>query len=194
MDENDLHEVAVEHKLAEEDDSTIRDTVLDIGGSHPEDSLSRDYLLRGGGFCADKSDAQDAFQPGDGQMPGSSGKDEDWVGEASGLDCSKEISLKGDLSNDFLRSGGGFCMDESHLQGEAIQPAASLVMDSVSPIGEMSCVSEDTQNLDSGCISGQQGTKRVSEDLVLDDLLALHGEVKPGLSAMPSLRRKRRKP
>ncbi|XP_029116376.1 DNA repair protein UVH3 isoform X2 [Elaeis guineensis] len=195
MDENDLHEVAVEHKLAEEDgNGTIRDSIPDIGGSHSEDSLSRDYLLRGGGFCADRSDEQGgAFQPGDGQMQDSAGKDEDWVGEAAGLDCGKESPLKGNLSNDYLRSGGGFCMDESDLQGEAIQPAAGPVMDSLRPLGEMSCVSEDTQNLDLDSISGQQGTKRVSEDLVSDDLLTLHGEVKPGLSAMPSLRRKRRK-
>ncbi|KAG1331724.1 DNA repair protein UVH3 [Cocos nucifera] len=195
MDENDLHEVAAEHKLAEEDGSgTMRETILDIGGSHPEDSLARDYLLRGGGFCVDKSDAQGvALQPGDGQMQDSAGKDEDWVGEASGLDCGKESPLKGNLPNDYLRSGGGFCMVESDLQDEAIQPAASPVVDSVGPLGEMSCVSEDAQKLDLGSYSGQQGTKRVSQDLVLDDLLTLHGEVKPGLSAMPSLRRKRRK-
>ncbi|XP_017699575.3 DNA repair protein UVH3 [Phoenix dactylifera] len=195
IDENDLHEVAVEHKLAEEDGSaTIRDSILGKGGSHPENSLSRDSLLRGGGFCADKNDAQgDAFQPGDSQMQGSAGKDEDWVGEASGLDYGKESPLKGNFSGDYLHSGGGFCMDESNLQGEAIQPAASPVMDSVGPLGEMSCVSKDTQSLDLGCISGNEGTKRVSEDIVLGDLLEVHDEVKPGLSAMPSLQRKRRK-
>ncbi|KAJ0982653.1 hypothetical protein J5N97_010908 [Dioscorea zingiberensis] len=106
-------------------------------------------------------------------------------------------------SKDYLLSGGGFCIDESDQNGDAFKPA-SPQKDSVE-ISAGSCNDfEIAQPVSLSGLPGQDDPKaNISETIqesspVQNDYSGpehdlRHGEARSGLSAMPSLKRKRRK-
>ncbi|XP_065035230.1 DNA repair protein UVH3-like isoform X2 [Musa acuminata AAA Group] len=129
------------------------------------------------------------------------------VGDLSDVDKGAHTFSKDSSSGDYLFSGGGFCLDDNDLQGDAIQLAASPIQGSA----EMDCedtdgckqraLEDDTSRgyLFSGggfCMDEsdeQVDATRPTSSQIENSRPSRDGQSNLGLSAMSSLRRKRRK-
>ncbi|XP_020092237.1 DNA repair protein UVH3 isoform X2 [Ananas comosus] len=115
-------------------------------------------------------------------------------GLASGCTDGKQSSPMDTSSRDYLFSGGGFCLDESEdMQQDAMaEPSARMPEESAEPPLKEVDVSGDQQHLDKDA-SQQVNAQETSE---LEQSVSVYssrskGRAKHGLSAMPSLKRKR---
>ncbi|XP_065035231.1 DNA repair protein UVH3-like isoform X3 [Musa acuminata AAA Group] len=186
--------VATEQEPIENDSRSRVGDLSDVDkGAHTfsKDSSSGDYLFSGGGFCLDDNDLQgDAIQLAASPIQGSAEMD------CEDTDGCKQRALEDDTSRGYLFSGGGFCMDESDEQVDATRPTSSQIENS-RPSRVTSDISEDPQNFSGHSVPDDM--KKTSEPLQDSSLLVENitsfqdGQSNLGLSAMSSLRRKRRK-
>ncbi|CAL9118255.1 unnamed protein product [Musa acuminata var. zebrina] len=186
--------VATEQEPIENDNRSRVGDLSDVDkGAHTfsKDSSSGEYLFSGGGFCLDDNDLQgDAIQLAASPIQGSAEMDRE------DRDGCKQHALEDDTSRGYLFSGGGFCMDESDEQVDATRPTSSQIENS-RPSRVTSDISDDPQKFSGHSVPDDM--KKTSEPLQDSSLLVENitsfqdGQSNLGLSAMSSLRRKRRK-
>lgn len=186
--------VATEQEPIENDSRSRVGDLSDVDkGAHTfsKDSSSGEYPFSGGGFCLDDNDLQgDEIQLAASPIQGSAEMDRE------DRDGGKQRALEDDTSRGYLFSGGGFCMDESDEQGDTTRPPSSQIENS-RPSRVTSDISEDPQNFSGHSVPDDM--KKTSEPLQDSSLLVENitsfqdGQSNLGLSAMSSLRRKRRK-
>ena len=186
--------VTTEQEQIENDSRSWVGDLSDVDkGAHTfsKDSSFREYLFSRGGFCLDDNDLQgDAIQLAASPIQGSAEMDHE------DRDGCKQRAPEDDTSRDYLFSGGGFCLDESDEQVDATWPTSSQIENS-RPSRVTSDISEDPQNFSGHSVPDDM--KKTSEPLQDSSLLVENitsfqdGQSNLGLSAMSSLRRKRRK-
>lgn len=193
IDAHNLKDVAKEQESVEQGSSIRIGPTGDAsnhkeGSSHsPQVSLSRDYLVSGGGFCTDESETQgDALYPAASPATNSAEK-----GSAAGFRYSSVVDRQpanpaslydGSHSRDYLLTGGGFCMDESEKHGDATH------VDDGSGKEDQECYGQNTREHTGGNSLAREhmGSAYLEE-------AEEEGETNLSLTAMPSLRKKRRK-
>lgn len=191
---SELQEVVREQEQSDNDCAHRigHSTNIDKGTcSFSEDCSSREHLFSGGGFCVDENEGKDNMdQIAANQTHGSAEIHfEDKHGDAS---YDLKHSLEDASCGDYLLSGGGFCIDENNERVDATHSATTNIRDL-----ELANNSEDPENIGLGSFEQDNTNKVLDPQLhsVLDENSSLYsyGQTNTGLSAMSSLRRKRRR-
>nr|GEY90442.1 DNA repair protein UVH3 isoform X2 [Tanacetum cinerariifolium] len=147
----------------------------------PAAELSEDYLKMGGGFCADaegdKTMKTSSELSGSGIHPDNAVLDKDW--------CQNDANgPAAELSEDYLKMGGGFCADE---EGDK-EPGKSGCSPLTEELTEASNLGEAEASISPNAAIDLTATASLETNKVNDVIRPV-----TFLSAMPNLRRKRKK-